>query len=321
MSDSTLAFVFPGQGSQRPGMLAAAYDRFPCVQDTFDEASSVLGFDVWALVSEGDEKALSLTEITQPVLLAASVALWRAWCSLSSVRPSWLAGHSLGEFSALACGGAFAFADAVDLVRRRGAAMQGAVPVGEGAMAAVIGLDDDVIEGICGDVRNAGEGVVEAVNYNAPGQVVIAGHRGAVGAAAEGLQAAGARRVLPLPVSAPFHTSLMSPAGERLAAALAAIDVRAPSIPVIHNVDAAPASEPSRIRELLVRQLSSAVRWTDCVRAMAARGVSRVVECGPGRVLAGLNRRIDRSLESAWLEDPDAMDDLRAALAVGEGTP
>jgi [acyl-carrier-protein] S-malonyltransferase len=321
MTDATLAFVYPGQGSQRPGMLAEAHERFPCVRETLNEASDVLGFDVWQLIREGDEEQLSLTETTQPLLLAASVALWRAWLSLGGARPAFFSGHSLGEFSALTCAGSLAFADAVSLVRRRGAAMQSAVPVGEGAMAAVIGLEDATIEAACRDVVASGAGVVEPVNYNAPGQVVIAGHRAALEAAGEALRAAGARRVLSLPVSAPFHTSLMTPAGDQLAAALAEVEVNAPAIPVLHNVNAETESDPARIRELLIRQLSSPVRWTDCVRAMAARGVRCIAECGPGRVLGGLNRRIDRSLESVYLERPEAMEALRTAPAVIEETP
>jgi [acyl-carrier-protein] S-malonyltransferase len=315
MDGSALAFVFPGQGSQRPGMLAEAREHFACVGDTLAEASEVLGTDIWGLITADDAAPLNLTENTQPVLLACSVALWRAWQESGGPAPAVMAGHSLGEFSALACAGAIDFTDAVALVRQRGAFMQRAVPVGEGAMAAIIGLDDDAIVGICEQVSNDSDGVVEAVNFNAPGQVVIAGHTAALGAAVECLKAAGAKRALPLPVSAPFHTSLMRPAGERLAEVLSSMQLRAPDIPVLHNVNAAPESDPVRIRELLVEQISSPVRWTDCVRAIAARGVTRVAECGPGKVLGGLNRRIERGLESWYLEEPAGMASLRAALA------
>ncbi|KGE03585.1 ACP S-malonyltransferase [Pseudohaliea rubra] len=315
MTDSTLAFVFPGQGSQRTGMLCDAHARFECVRETFQEASDALGYDVWGLVSGDDQDALNLTAITQPVLLTCSVALWRAWQAAGGAPPAMMAGHSLGEFSALTCAGSFAFDDAVRLVRLRGEAMQTAVPVGEGAMAAVLGLDDAVIERICAEVTAAGSGIVEAVNYNAPGQVVIAGGRAALDSAVVALKGAGARRAVSLPVSAPFHTTLMVPAGERLHDALADLPVAAPAIPVVHNVNAGTASDPDVIRALLVKQISSPVRWTDCIRAMAASGVQRVAECGPGKVLGGLNRRIDRTLESWYLEAPADLDALQDALA------
>lgn len=314
MSDSSLAFVFPGQGSQKVGMLAAAHEQFSAVRDTFAEASDALGYDVWALVQEGPQESLNLTATTQPVLLTSSVALWRAWQSQSETRPAMMAGHSLGEFSALVCAGALGFADAVKLVRSRGEFMQSAVPVGEGAMAAIIGVDDADIERICADT--AGENaVVAAVNYNSPGQVVIAGHTAAVEAAIDALKAAGAKRAMPLPVSAPFHTSLMKPAGERLQEAIAGIEIASPEIPVVHNVHAATEADPEQIRALLVQQIYSPVRWTNCVQTMADNGVQRIAECGPGKVLSGLNRRIDKALESFALEEPDSLEAAIAALA------
>ena len=233
MSDKLIAFVFPGQGSQKVGMLAAAHERFQAVRDTFVEASGVLGYDMWDLIQNGEQDALNLTETTQPVLLASSVALWRAWLEQGGPRPGIMAGHSLGEFSALVCAGALGFADAVQLVRQRGAFMQTAVPVGEGAMAAIIGLDDESINRICGEVTASAGGVVGAVNFNSPGQVVIAGHTAAVEEAIGKLKEAGAKRAMPLPVSAPFHTQLMKPAGERLADVVADMTISSPEIPVM----------------------------------------------------------------------------------------
>ena len=244
MSESTIAFVFPGQGSQKVGMLAEAHQQFQSVRDTFEEASQALGFDMWDLTQHGEPDALHLTETTQPVLLSSSVALWRAWQEQSGASPVIMAGHSLGEFSALVCAGALAFADAVKLVKQRGAFMQTAVPVGEGAMAAIIGLDDSEINRICGEVAAATGNVVAAVNFNSPGQVVIAGHTAAVDSAIDALKDAGAKRAMPLPVSAPFHTDLMRPAGDRLAAAIADIAITAPQVPVVHNVHAATESDP-----------------------------------------------------------------------------
>lgn len=310
MSDTSLAFVFPGQGSQKVGMLAAAHEQFEAVRDTFAEASEALGYDMWDLIQNGEQDALNLTETTQPVLLASSVALWRAWLAEGGARPAQMAGHSLGEFSALVCAGALGFADGVRLVRSRGQFMQTAVPVGEGAMAAIIGLDDEQINAIC----SATEGVVAAVNFNSPGQVVIAGHTAPVDAAIAALKEAGAKRAMPLPVSAPFHTELMKPAGERLAEAMASIEISTPEIPVVHNVHAGTESDPAVIRELLVQQIYSPVQWTRCVQAMTAAGVTRVVECGPGKVLSGLNRRIDKALASYSLEEPESLASARQEL-------
>jgi [acyl-carrier-protein] S-malonyltransferase len=314
MPEKLIAFVFPGQGSQKVGMLEAAHERFQAVRDTFAEASAVLGYDMWDLVKNGEQEALNLTETTQPVLLTSSVALWRAWLEQGGPLPGIMAGHSLGEFSALVCSGALGFADAVQLVKQRGAFMQTAVPVGEGAMAAIIGLDDEAINRICGEAAAASGGVVSAVNFNSPGQVVIAGHTGAVDEAIGRLKEAGAKRAMPLPVSAPFHTQLMKPAGERLADVVAGIAINSPKIPVVHNVHAAPERDPQRIRELLVEQIYSPVQWTRCVETIVKSGAVNIVECGPGKVLSGLCRRIDKSLQCFSLEEPEDLLVTFAAL-------
>jgi len=312
MSEQLIALVFPGQGSQKVGMLAAAHERFQAVRDTFAEASQALGYDMWDLVRNGEQDALNLTETTQPVLLTCSVALWRAWLDEDGPRPAIMAGHSLGEFSALVCAESLAFADAVQLVRQRGAFMQTAVPVGEGAMAAIIGLDDDTINRVCSEAATHSGRTVAAVNFNSPGQVVIAGHTGGVDEAITRLKEAGAKRAMPLPVSAPFHTELMKPAGERLAEAVAGLSITAPAIPVVHNVHAQTEQDPQRIRELLVEQIYSPVQWTRCMQTIADAGATAAVECGPGKVLSGLGRRIDKSLQCFSVEEPD---DLLAAVA------
>ncbi|MEM9256946.1 MAG: ACP S-malonyltransferase [Pseudomonadota bacterium] len=315
MSKQSLAFVFPGQGSQKPGMLLDAQQRFAAVAATIEEASDALGYDVWSLVQNGSQEDLNLTETTQPVLLTASVALWRAWQEESGAVPGIMAGHSLGEFTALVCAGSLAFSDAVLLVRRRGQFMQSAVPVGEGAMAAILGLEDDRVRSDCDAAAEVTGQVVAPVNFNAPGQVVIAGHTEAVEAAIAQLKASGAKRAMPLPVSAPFHTELMKPAGERLAEAIADVDIAEPRSPVVHNVHARTESEPERIRELLVEQIYSPVLWTACVGNVAESGATRLVECGPGKVLSGLNRRINSSLDSYPLEAPDDL--LTAVTELG----
>ena len=315
MSNNNIAFLFPGQGSQKIGMLAAAYQRFDVVKQTFVEASDTLGYDLWDLIQNGEQQALNLTETTQPALLTSSVALWRAWLAQGGIQPSVMAGHSLGEFSALVCAGALQFSDAVLLVKQRGAFMQAAVPVGVGAMAAIIGLDDDAINSICERISSSDEGVVAAVNFNSPGQVVIAGHAGTVEQAITALKEAGAKRALPLPVSAPFHTELMKPAGEKLAEAISAITISSPTIPVIHNVHSQTETDADKIAALLVEQISSPVQWTGCMQAMIEVGAQKMVECGPGKVLSGLNRRIDKSLSSYSVEEPDSLESSLTELA------
>lgn len=311
MANTSLAFVFPGQGSQKIGMLAELAEQFAVVKETFAEASDALDYDVWDMVQNGEQEQINLTERTQPILLTASVALWKVWQLQSEVRPALMAGHSLGEFSALVCAGSLDFSDAVKLVRDRGRFMQTAVPVGEGAMAAVLGLADDVILDVC--QKASVKGVVEAVNFNSPGQVVIAGHVAAVEEAIEQCKEAGAKRAMPLPVSAPFHTSLMKPAGEKLAEALAGITVSKPEIPVIHNVNAKAEADPAKIKDLLIEQIYSPVNWVGSIEAMVAQGIETTVECGPGKVLSGLNRRIHKPLSVAALEVPA---DFEKALAL-----
>lgn len=301
MTKSNVAYVFPGQGSQSVGMLADLVDDHSVVGQTFQEASDRLGYDLWKLVQQGPEAELNRTDRTQPAMLAAGVAIWRVLQQQQLARPAVLAGHSLGEYTALVCAGALAFEDAVALVAERGRFMQEAVPEGKGAMAAVLGLDDDVVRQVCADAA-AGE-VVEAVNFNAPGQVVIAGDRAAVERALEAAKTAGAKRALPLPVSVPSHCSLMRPASERLAQRLAEVTISTPQVPVLHNVDVAESASADQIRDKLVRQLFSPVRWVETIQALPKRGVETVIECGPGKVLAGLNKRIDRSLASVPVFD------------------
>jgi len=310
MKDTSLAVVFPGQGSQKIGMLAEMAAEFSIVQETFAQASDVVAYDMWQMIQQGSAEQINLTENTQPILLTSSVALWRVWQEKGGATPSLMAGHSLGEFSALVCAGALTFEDAVALVKARGQFMQTAVPVGVGAMAAILGLDDDVINRICHEV-SLGE-CVQAVNYNSPGQVVIAGVKSAVDRAIEKLLEAGAKRALPLPVSAPFHTDLMRPAGDNLEKALADIVIQVPQIPVVHNVHADIETDPEKIRALLVRQIYSPVKWTSCVDYMVANGIAKTVECGPGKVLSGLNKRISKALTCYSLEQ---IADLEQSLA------
>ncbi len=305
----TLSFVFPGQGSQSVGMLAELAAAYPLVGETFAEASVALGFDLWQLVQAGPAEQLNLTHNTQPAMLTAGIAVWRVWRQQGGPAPQVLAGHSLGEYSALVAADAIDFADAVRLVAERGRLMQAAVPEGTGAMAAILGLDDDQVRAAC--VAGAAGEVVEAVNFNSPGQVVIAGDASAVGRAVEAAKAAGAKRALFLPVSVPSHCALMKPAAEQLAERLAATVVRAPRIPVLHNVDVAGAADADGVRARLARQLYSPVRWVETVQRLAADGVTLVVEAGPGKVLAGLNKRIDKNLESLAVYDPGT---LAAAL-------
>ena len=307
-TSSRLAFIFPGQGSQQIGMLADIAKQWPTVLVTFAEASDVLGYDLWQLIQNGTQEELNLTENSQPALLACSVAIWRLAAGNKSLRPGLVAGHSLGEWSALVCAEAVDFASAVKLVQMRGRYMQDAVPVGVGAMAAIIGLADDLIEKSCREA--AGSEVVQAVNYNSPGQVVIAGHAGAVGRGIELCKAAGAKRALPLPVSAPFHTPLMKPAAERLATHIAATQFRSPAIPVVHNVHARTESDPEKIKALMIEQIYSPVAWVDCVNALTATGVDHAVECGPGKVLGGLVKRINRELHVSSTDTRDALTQL-----------
>ncbi|NIB41226.1 ACP S-malonyltransferase [Pseudomaricurvus alkylphenolicus] len=312
MASEQLAFVFPGQGSQKVGMLAELAADYPVIQETFAEASTVLGYDLWALIQEGPQEELNLTERTQPMLLTASVALWKVWQQKGGAQPSLMAGHSLGEWSALVCSGVVAFADAVKLVQLRGKYMQQAVPAGVGAMAAIIGLDDDAINAAC--EAAAGDEVVSAVNFNSPGQVVIAGHAGAVERAIAACKEAGAKRAMPLPVSAPFHTSLMQPAADNLAEQIRATEFSTPNVPVVHNVNAKTETDPARIQELMIEQIYTPVLWVDCTRALVDVGVTQVVECGPGKVLSGLCRRIQKSLSAFATETPADLDKALAEL-------
>lgn len=312
------AFVFPGQGSQSVGMLDA-WGGHPAVVQALQEASDALGEDVAKLVREGPKEALGLTTNTQPVMLVAAVAAYRAWRAEGGAAPSVVAGHSLGEYSALVASGVLTLAQAAPLVRFRAQAMQDAVPVGTGAMAAILGMDaQHVIEGCAQAVRsfgtNAGE-VVEAVNFNDPAQTVIAGSKAAVEKACEVLKANGAKRAFPLPVSAPFHSSLMKPAAEKLKEKLAATSFAAPQIPLINNIEAKVETDPDRIRAALYEQAFGPVRWVDCVRAMKARGITTIIECGPGKVLAGLCRRIDPELTGAALYDPATLAEVKGLLA------
>jgi [acyl-carrier-protein] S-malonyltransferase len=308
------AFVFPGQGSQSVGMLNALADH-AIVRETVQEASDALNQDLGKLIAEGPAEDLNLTTNTQPVMLTAAYAIYRAWQKAGGPKPAIVAGHSLGEYTALVAAGAIAFRDAVPLVRFRAQAMQTAVPVGEGGMAAILGLDDDTVRAVCAEASVAG--VVEAVNFNAPAQVVIAGHKAAVEKACEVAKAKGAKRALPLPVSAPFHSSLLKPASDQLREYLASVDVQVPGIPVINNVDVAIVNEPAKIKDALVRQAAGAVRWVESVQAIGAQGVTHVIECGPGKVLAGLTKRIDGNLVGASVFDPASLEETLKLVAAG----
>ena len=310
---ASLAFVFPGQGSQSLGMLAELGAQYPLVIDTFREASEALGYDLWALTQEGPEEQLNQTDKTQPAILTASIALWRLWLAEGGARPAFVSGHSLGEYSALVAAGSLSLGDAVKLVKRRGELMQEAVPAGQGAMAAILGLDDAVVVGICAEAAQ-GE-VVSAVNFNSPGQVVIAGAKAAVERAMAACKAAGAKRALPLPVSVPSHCELMRPAAERFAESVNAIDWQAPQIPVVQNVSAAVAADLDTLKRDLLEQLYKPVRWVECVQTLAANGAVQLVECGPGKVLAGLNKRCADGVNTSNLNTPDAFAATRAALA------
>jgi [acyl-carrier-protein] S-malonyltransferase len=311
---SNFAFVFPGQGSQSVGMLNAWGDH-PAVRATLEEASAALGEDLAALIAQGPKEALELTTNTQPVMLAAGVANYRAWLADGGPAPIALAGHSLGEYSALVAAGVLSLADALPLVRMRARFMQEAVPVGTGAMAAILGLDAAKVREVCADVAAQSGEVVEAANFNDPKQVVISGSKAGVDKGCEMLKAAGAKRALLLAVSAPFHCSLMKPAAERLREQLEAVTFNTPQIAVINNIDVAVQTDPAAIREALYRQSFGPVRWVELIQALKARGVTSVIECGPGKVLAGMVKRIDGELTSATVLDPASMAEARALLA------
>ncbi|MDP9156254.1 MAG: ACP S-malonyltransferase [Pseudomonadota bacterium] len=306
------AFVFPGQGSQSVGMLNAFADH-AVVRETVQQASDALGQDLGKLIAEGPAEDLGLTTNTQPVMLTAAYAIYRVWEKETGMKPALVAGHSLGEYTALVAAGALKFSDAVPLVRFRAQAMQSAVPVGEGGMAAILGLDDDAVRAVC--VEASAAGIVEAVNFNAPSQVVIAGAKAGVEKACELAKAKGAKRALPLPVSAPFHSSLLKPASDQLREYLAGVEIGVPHIPLINNIDVAIISEPAAIKDALVRQAAGPVRWVESVQKIAHEGVTHVIECGPGKVLNGLTKRIDGTLVGASIFDPASLDEARKLLA------
>jgi len=310
----SLAFVFPGQGSQSIGMLDQLATEYPLVQETFIEASDALGYDIWELVTSGPDVALNQTERTQPAMLAAGIAVWRVWQSLTNIQPGYLAGHSLGEYTALVAAGALSFTDAIKLVEMRGQFMQQAVPEGQGAMAAILGLDDNAVKMICIDA--ADEQVVEAVNFNSPGQVVIAGNVEAVTKATELAKEQGAKRALLLSVSVPSHCALMKPAAEKLAEAITDIPVHKTRISVLHNVNVSAAADENEIKALLIQQLHNPVRWVETIQALSDKGVDKIVECGPGKVLAGLTKRIDKTITGLPVFDQRSLE--KAVQALGE---
>jgi [acyl-carrier-protein] S-malonyltransferase len=307
----TFALVFPGQGSQSVGMMQAFADS-KAVRDVFAEASERLKQDLWELVAEGPESDLNATVNTQPVMLTVGYAVYQAWREAGGAEPALVAGHSLGEYTALTAAGAVAFSEAVPLVRFRAQAMQEAVPMGEGAMAAILGLDDDAVRAACGEAAHGQ--IVEPANFNAPNQVVIAGHKAAVDRAASAAKAKGAKRVVMLPVSAPFHSSLLKPAAERLADYLGPVNFSAPRFSVVNNVDVMTESEPQRIKDALARQACGPVRWVEVIRCIAAAGIGHVAECGPGKVLAGLTRRIDSTLQGYSISNPASLEEILQAL-------
>ena len=310
---ASFAFVFPGQGSQSLGMLAELGAQQSLVIDAFAEASAALGYDIWALIQQGPEEQLNQTDKTQPAILAASVALWRLWLAEGGARPAFVAGHSLGEYSALVAAGSLPFAEAVKLVELRGQLMQQAVPAGMGGMAAILGLEDADVLAVCAEAAQ-GE-IVSAVNFNAPGQVVIAGNAAAVERAIEACKARGAKRAMALPVSVPSHCELMRPAAERFADAVAAVAWQAPQIPLVQNVSAAVVADLQTLQRDLLAQLYSPVRWVESMVALSERGVTDLVECGPGKVLSGLNKRCVKGINTYNLDTPEAFAATRAALA------
>ncbi len=314
MSDQkkNLAFVFPGQGSQSVGMLSQLAASYPEVKQTFDKASFVLGRDLWDLVTNGSEEELNQTQNTQPIMLAAGVAVWEVWCKHGAIRPAWMAGHSLGEYTALVCSGALFFEDAVKLVEARARFMQEAVPAGVGAMAAILGLDDNQVVEICASVAETE--VVSAVNFNSPGQVVIAGHKAAVERAASAAKVAGAKRAVMLPVSVPSHCALMQSAADKLDEYMQDIALATPKMQLIHNVDVESHSAPEVIRNALKEQLYKPVRWVESIELMHNKGVTTFVECGPGKVLTGLDKRIAKDAEHFALYDPETLDKVLEQL-------
>lgn len=309
----TLAFVFPGQGSQSVGMLNALAEAYPQVKETFAEASTALGYDLWSIANTGPEEKLNQTEVTQPGMLSAGVAVWRVWQSENGPLPVIMAGHSLGEYTALTCAGAIQFADAVRLVADRGRFMQEAVPAGTGGMAAIVGLDDDQVQALC--VQAAQGEVLSPVNFNSPGQVVIAGSTAAVARAVEQAKGAGAKLAKQLSVSVPSHCALMRPAAERMRERLKQLKIETPRIPVLHNAHVQAENNANAIRDALVRQVESPVRWVETIQKMAADGVDKLVECGPGKVLAGLNKRINKTTQTLPVYDSETLRQALAALS------
>ncbi|MEF3075145.1 ACP S-malonyltransferase [Methylobacter sp. Wu1] len=307
-----LAFVFPGQGSQSVGMMSELAESYPEVKQIFEQASDALGKDLWSIVSSGPEEDLNQTHNTQPAMLAAGVAIWKVWCKQSNIRPAWMAGHSLGEYTALVCSDAISFEDGIKLVAARGRLMQEAVPAGVGAMAAILGLEDHQVVKVCADA--AENEVVSAVNFNAPGQVVIAGHTAAVERAIAAAKEAGAKRAVQLPVSVPSHCALMQPAAEKLDEQLQNIAISAPKMTLIHNVDVAAHSASEVIRSVLKEQLYKPVRWVDSIKFMHDQGVTHFVECGPGKVLIGLNKRIAKDAEHMAIYNPETLNKVLEQL-------
>jgi [acyl-carrier-protein] S-malonyltransferase len=310
----SIAFVFPGQGSQSVGMLTELAEHFPQVEQTFSEASEVLGYDLWNLICNGPEETLNQTDKTQPAMLAAGIAVWRCWQASSDIKPAYFAGHSLGEYTALVASGALGFTDAIKLVEQRGQFMQQAVPAGEGAMAAILGLDDDTVRAVCAE--SAGEGIAEAVNFNSPGQVVIAGSAASINRAIDLAKEKGAKRALLLPVSVPSHCALMRPAAEQLTHSLIDVAVQLPDTPVIHNVNVTFSKSEADTKLLLAQQLYHPVRWVETIQWFAEQGVDQLVECGPGKVLAGLTKRIDKSISALPVFDSATLE--KAITALGE---
>ncbi|MBS0497155.1 MAG: ACP S-malonyltransferase [Proteobacteria bacterium] len=301
------ALVFPGQGSQSVGMMNG-YADLPVIQQTFQEASDILKQDLWTMVSNGSADDLNLTINTQPLMLTAGIAVYRAWTDLGGGKPALMAGHSLGEYTALVASEALSFADALALVRFRAQAMQQAVPEGVGGMAAILGLNDDIVAAICRDITSQNtEESLEPANYNSPGQIVIAGHKNAILRGIETAKAQGAKRAIMLPMSIPSHCSLMQPAADKMKQQLQQVALQSPKIPVLHNADVKTHSDAADIKEILVRQLTAPVRWVDTIKAFAASGITHVIECGPGKVLAGLNKRIDQNLQQLSLADSEAI--------------